>query len=277
MILLTSFVLWELHTEHPMLDVRLFRIRPFSVGAGTITLQFVALYGLYFAIAQYFQLAHGFSPLKAALATLPLGVFSMIGAPLSAPLVARFGPRRVVGTGLVITASGFLVLSTVTPTTPYLLVLLGETLIGTGVGQTTAPSTTLIMSSVRTAKAGVGSAVNDTSREVGGALGIALLGSIINSVYRRTVVGRLQDAPAATRALARDSVAGGLAAVEHAGGEAAQRLADGIRATFAHAFGVAMLAGAVMLLIAAGIVWTFQLRTRPETEAIRAPKVGQPH
>jgi EmrB/QacA subfamily drug resistance transporter len=262
-VLLVGFVLWELHTDDPMLDVRLFKVRPFSVGSGTITLQFLALYGLYFAIAQYFQLAHGYTPLAAALATLPLGAVTMVGAPISAPMVHRFGPRRVVGTGLLVTATGFFVLATSARTTPLWWVFLGECLIGLGVGQTTAPSTTLIMSSVRTAKAGVGSAVNDVSREVGGALGIAVVGSIINSVYRATVTSKLDGAPASVSAAAKHSVADGLAALAKSGTAGTSQLAHDIEQTFARAFGIGMFAGAVTLVITAGLVWKFQHRDRP--------------
>src|SRR5205823_437015 len=155
-VLLVAFVLWELHTERPMLDVRLFRVRAFSIGSGTIMLQFFAMFGLFFILAQYFQLVHGWSPLRSALATLPLAACLMVGAPLSARSVARFGPRRVVGTGLLFTAVGFVCIAMLRPHTGYWFIALAQVLIGIGVGQTTAPSTTLIMTSVRNANAGVG-------------------------------------------------------------------------------------------------------------------------
>ncbi|MCU1457605.1 MAG: drug resistance transporter, EmrB/QacA subfamily [Actinomycetia bacterium] len=258
-LLLTGFVVFELRTPEPMLDIRLFKIRPFSVGSGTITLQYFALYGLFFVIAQYFQLAQGYSPLKAALATFPLGFFSMIGAPISAGFVRRRGARVVVGTGLLVTAFGFVLLSRVTASTPFLYILVAEILIGTGVGQTTAPSTTLIMSSVRMAKAGIGSAVNDTSREVGGALGIAVMGSIVSSVYRSRIGEQLVGLPPNVARAARHSAVAALQQAKSAGASSPQ-LVHAARGTFADAFGTAMLAGALMLLVAAAAVWRFQDR-----------------
>ena len=113
---LFAFVRWELRTDHPMLDVRLFKNRSFAIGSSTITLQYMAMFGLYFALAQYLQLAHGYSPLATAFIGLPIGIFAMIGAPLSARSVARFGPRRVVGTGLIVSAAGLFVLGFASPT-----------------------------------------------------------------------------------------------------------------------------------------------------------------
>ncbi|HLY82831.1 MAG TPA: MFS transporter [Acidimicrobiales bacterium] len=260
-VLLGAFVAWELRTSHPMLDVRLFRVRSFSIGSGTITLQFFALFGLFFMLTQYFQLARLYSPLKSAVAGLPVAVCLMIGAPMSARMVRRFGPRRVVGSGLLLTATGFVVLSFARPATPYALILVGQVLLGIGIGQTTAPSTTLIMTSVRMAKAGVGSAVNDTSRELGGALGVAVLGSALNSVYRGRIVSRLPaSTPSAVVSAAHDSVAGALNAAHRLPPAAAHAVTSAARTTFSQAFGVAALIGAGMLVLTSCLVWVFQDR-----------------
>src|SRR4029077_21086375 len=140
-------------------------------GSGTITMQYFALYGLFFIFSQYLELVRGYAPLRTAAIQVPIGVLSMIGAPSSAPLVRRFGPRAVVGSGMLCTATGLAILAFAQASTPLSVLIAAELLIGLGIGQTTAPSTTLIMTSVRTSKAGVGSAVNDVSRELGGALG----------------------------------------------------------------------------------------------------------
>jgi EmrB/QacA subfamily drug resistance transporter len=231
-VILVSFVLWELHTPRPMLDVRLFKIRPFSVGSGTIMLQFFAMFGLFFMLAQYFQLVHGWSPLQAGLATLPLAGCLMIGAPLSAKTVARFGPRRVVGTGLLFTSAGFVCIAMLRADTSFWFIVIAQVLIGIGVGQTTAPSTTLIMTSVRTSKAGVGSAVNDTSRELGGALGVAVLGTILNGYYRANVLDEMPQAvPAAAREAIHSSLAGALVAAQDLPRGMAQQVIDGAQET----------------------------------------------
>ncbi len=261
-LLLVGFVAWELRTRDPMLDIRLFRNPNMAIGAGTIALQYFALYGLFFVILQYYQLAHGYLPFKSALATVPIGVFSMVGAPLSARLVQRFGPRIVVGTGLVLSAAGFVVLSRATPTTSLLVLIPGECLIGMGLGQTTAPSTTLIMSAVRRAKSGIGSAVNDTSRELGGALGIAVLGSILNSVYQGRILHRVPPLPSPAAAEVRTSVTGALQSARSLPPQTGQAVVHAAQLTFAQAFGAAMVGGAIMLAVTSGLIWKFQRSDR---------------
>jgi EmrB/QacA subfamily drug resistance transporter len=277
-LLLGAFVAWELRTDQPMLDVRLFRVRAFSIGSGTITLQFFALFGLFFILTQYFQLVHQYSPLKAAVAGLPVAGCLMIGAPMSARLVRRFGPRRVVGSGLLLTAAGFVVLSFLRPATSYVWIVVGQVLLGMGVGQTTAPSTTLIMSSVRMAKAGVSSAVNDTSRELGGALGVAVLGSALNSYYRGRIVTRLPaSTPRAVITAAHDSVAAALSAARGLPPAAAHSVTSAARTTFSEAFGVAALIGAGMLVLASCLVWVFQDRgmvVAPPTDPRAGPELA---
>ncbi|MCU1497889.1 MAG: drug resistance transporter [Acidimicrobiales bacterium] len=267
LVLLTAFVWWELRCDHPMLDVRLFGNRSFAIGSSTITLQYMAMFGLYFALAQYLQFAHGYSALETALIALPIGVFAMIGAPLSARNVARFGPRRVVGSGLLVSGTGLLVLAlTSSATVPVAVIIAGFALVGLGNGQTTAPSTTLIMGSVPRAKSGVGSAVNDLSRELGGALGIAVLGSAMSSIYRSEIAGRLTSLPATVQARARSSIVATLDAAEAAGRGGDTRssrfLLDQGRAAFGSAFGRTMLMATVVIFVNAAIVWTFQGRHR---------------
>jgi EmrB/QacA subfamily drug resistance transporter len=261
------FVRWELRTDHPMLDVRLFRNRSFAIGSSTIALQYMAMFGLYFALAQYLQLAHGYSPLETAFIGLPIGIFAMIGAPLSAQNVARLGPRLVVGTGLLVSGGGLLVLAfTASATVSVLLIIIGFSLVGLGNGQTTAPSTTLIMGSVPRAKSGVGSAVNDLSREMGGALGIAVLGSLMASIYRSDIVDRLHGVSASVREQARHSIVAtfdAAAGVGKAGdGKAAAFIARQGRDAFSNAFGTTMLIAAAVIFVNAAIVWTLQGRHR---------------
>ena len=259
LIFLALFIWWELRNPEPMLDVRLFKVRAFSVGSSTITLQYFAMYGLYFAVAQYLQISHGYSPLKAAMAALPIGVTGMIASPMSAVFVRRFGHRRVVGSGLIISALGLLVMGGVTPTTSYLLIGLGFILMGFGNGQTTAPSTTLIMASVPRAKSGVGSAVNDLSRELGGALGIAVLGSIMSSVYRGRIAGNAGPALAAKAGSTID------ATLQAAHGS--PQLQHAAQVTFAQGFGVAMLLGTGVLLANSILVWVRAVEVNPHGSA----------
>ncbi|MBS1847943.1 MAG: MFS transporter [Actinobacteria bacterium] len=253
LIVLVGFVTWELRNPHPMLDIRLFRVRAFSVGSSTITLQFFAMYGLYFAMAQYLQISHGYSALQAGLAGLPIGVFGMLGAPMSAKFVRRFGHGKVVGVGLLLSAGGLAIMSGVTPTTTFALLFVGFCLMGFGNGQTTAPSTTLIMSSVPRTKSGVGSAVNDLSRELGGALGIAVLGSVMASVYRSKFTGHVGSPELAARV--GSTVDSAHAAMAHLSPADAATVHHAVQASFADGFGVAMLVGAAILVANAALVW----------------------
>jgi MFS transporter, DHA2 family, integral membrane protein len=264
-VLLVGFVAWELHNPDPMLDVRLFGNRSFAVGSGTITMQYFALYGLFFIFAQYLELAKGYAPLKTAVSQLPIGILMMIGAPMSARMVTRFGPRAVVGSGLLFTATGLGILASARPSTPLLLLMGAEVLIGLGIGQTTAPSTTLIMTSVRTSKSGVGSAVNDVSRELGGALGIAVLGSVLNSAYRAKIGSRLpRGLPPRVAADAHKSVTDALLDITnpkvHLAPNLIGPLTNAVKVTFADGFGFAMVGGAAMLVLCSVMVWTFQRR-----------------
>lgn len=281
--ILVVFVAWELRCDHPMLDVRLFENRSFAIGSSTITLQYMAMFGLYFALAQYLQFAHGYSALETALIGLPIGLFAMIGAPLSAKNVARFGPRLVVGSGLLVSGTGLFLLGVTSSATVSVgLIIFAFSLVGLGNGQTTAPSTTLIMGSVPRAKSGVGSAVNDLSRELGGALGIAVLGSVLSSIYRADIVRRLASVPIEVRDQARSSVVATFHAADGAAGQGdgalAQLLRDQGKAAFGHAFGRTMLLGSAVIFLNATIVWTLQGRHRsavaPEVPAAPVPAAG---
>jgi len=283
-VLLGAFVWWEVRSDHPMLDVRLFKVRSFAIGSSTITLQYMAMFGLFFTMAQYLQLGHGYSPLETAFIGLPIGVFAMIGAPLSARNVARFGPRLVVGSGLLVSGSGLVLLALTSSTTASVLVIIaGFALVGLGNGQTTAPSTTLIMGSVPRAKSGVGSAVNDLSREMGGALGIAVLGSVLASLYRSGIADRLADLPAQVRDQARSSIVATFEAAQAVGREGDRGTAAFIarqgREAFSHAFGRTMLLAALVIFVNAAIVWALQGRHRsafaPGHEAHVAATAGE--
>ncbi|MEZ5167591.1 MAG: MFS transporter [Acidimicrobiales bacterium] len=181
---LVAFVLWELRSRTPMLPMEFFRNRMFSTGSGIVTAAFLLMFGFFFLITQYFQFVRGYSPLRAGVATLPFALTMIVVAPRSAGLTERHGLHRVVTGGFLSIAAGFVVLSLVHPDSPYLLIVLALVLLAGGMASSSAPATGAIMGSVPMNKAGVGSAVNDTTREFGGALGIAVLGSIVASSYR---------------------------------------------------------------------------------------------
>ncbi len=257
-----AFIAWELHTDNPMLDMHLFQNRAFTLGSTTITLQYFAMFGLFFAMAQYLQISHGYSALQAGLAGIPVGVMGMIASPLSAPLVRRFGHRFVVGSGLLVSAAGMALMIGASPTTTFVLLFVGFCLLGWGNGQATAPSTTLIMASVPRAKSGVGSSVNDLSRQIGGALGIAVLGSVMASVYRDSIAHNVGSPALAAKA--GTSIDATLLAAQHSTGLDAVALHHGAQLSFAHGFGMAMLVGAIVLTINAALVWVRGLDIDPD-------------
>jgi EmrB/QacA subfamily drug resistance transporter len=183
-LLVATFVAWELRREQPLLDPRLFRRRGFEAGTLSITAQFFAFFGFIFVILQYVQLVLGYSPLGAGLALAPIAVLMMGLSPRVPRLVERFGAGRVGPVGLLSMAGGFAVLSTADAGSGYALLLGGLVPLGAGAALATTPATTAIVAALPAAKQGVASAMNDLSREVGGALGIAVLGSALADRYR---------------------------------------------------------------------------------------------
>ncbi len=181
-VVLAGFIGWELTRTHPLLDPRLFAHRAFTAGTVSIGLQF---FGFVFLVLQYLQLVLGNSPLVAAVSLIPMALAMMPAARLIAPrMSARTGPRRVCVLGLVLIIVGLLVLSRLDVTSGYWLLLSGLIPLGAGMGLAMTPATTAITDALPVAQQGVGSAMNDLARELGGALGIAVLGSVLQSTYR---------------------------------------------------------------------------------------------
>jgi EmrB/QacA subfamily drug resistance transporter len=184
-LVLVGFIGWELTRTHPLLDPRLFAHRAFTAGTVSIGLQFFAFFGFVFLVLQYLQLVRGNSPLVAAVSLIPMALAMMPAARLIAPrMSARTGPRRVCVLGLGLIVAGLLVLSRLDGTSGYWLLLTGLIPLGAGMGLAMTPATTAITDTLPAAQQGVGSAMNDLARELGGALGIAVLGSVLQSTYR---------------------------------------------------------------------------------------------
>jgi EmrB/QacA subfamily drug resistance transporter len=190
-VLLAAFVTWELRTEAPLLPVRIFEDLRFSAASVSVTAGFFALFGFVFLITQYFQLIRGYGPFEAGLRTLPVAISIAVASVLSPRLVDRIGTKLVVAGGLALMATAFFWVSFASTTTPYAEIVMQMVLLGSGLGSTTAPATESIMGSLSADKAGVGSAVNDTTRELGGTLGVAVIGSVFSSIY----IGALGDGP----------------------------------------------------------------------------------
>jgi DHA2 family multidrug resistance protein-like MFS transporter len=250
---LSLFVAWERRSDHPMLPLTLFRDRRFSAGSGVITVAFFIMFGFFFLITQYLQFGRDYSALEAGLAGLPASLAFLVFSPRSAALAERYGAARVMALGLTIVAVGFGLLTTLTTDTPYLVVGASFALLGAGMSITAAPATSEIMTSVPLSKAGVGSAVNDTTRELGGALGIALLGSIANTAYRSNIDLDGIEIPADARLAAEESigaaagVADGLPAGGQVAAEASAAFTDAFTLANSVALGIAVASAAAVL------------------------------
>ncbi|MCU1461660.1 MAG: drug resistance transporter, EmrB/QacA subfamily [Acidimicrobiales bacterium] len=253
--ILLAFAAWELHTAEPMLDLRFFRNPQFAAATSTITLIFFVMFGMIFTLTQYLQLVLGYRPLEAGVRMLPWAIVYMISAPRSSRLVERFGQRVVVSSGMAVVAAGLALLALSGLHANYPLLALSLVVTAAGMGMVTAPSTGAIIVSLPLNKAGVGSAVNDTTRELGGALGVAVMGSVVASLYRG-------DLPASAHA-ATASLGAGLQAASALPGPAGTDLAHAARAAYVHAFDITMLVAVGVALMASALV-SFVLRPQVE-------------
>ena len=183
-VLLTAFVLWERRREHPLLDVSVFTNMRFTAASAAVATAFFALFGFIFLITQYLQLVLGYSPLEAGVRTVPFAAATAVASPIAITLMHRFGTKLVVSTGLLLMAAGFVIASRSDAATAYVGPILATMILGgAGLGFATGPATESIMGALPESKAGVGSAVNDTTREIGGTLGVAVVGSVFASLF----------------------------------------------------------------------------------------------
>jgi EmrB/QacA subfamily drug resistance transporter len=255
-VVLLVFVLWELRTEHPMLDVRLFRIGAFGTSSLILTMVFFALMGTFFSMSQLLQLVWGYSPLEAAIRMAPISVGIMIAAPRSARLAARFGKRRVVAIGMWMVAAGVLVMATTVGVEPvYPLLLAGLFVMALGMGTAMSPTTDLLMSSVPRAQAGMGSAMNDTTRELGGSLGVAIFGSLLASRYAQGLSGQLDAVGDEAQAQVSGSLAGALRI--SVADERAASLALVAKEAWVDGFRFSALVAAIVVALAGVVAWRF--------------------
>ncbi|ABG93788.1 MULTISPECIES: MFS transporter [Rhodococcus] len=194
---LVGFVLWELRTEHPILDLRLFRNRRFSLPALAIAIGYFSMFGFLFLITQYFQGVREYTPFEFGVASLPFAVSVAVGAPVATLLAQRVGTTPVIVFGLLLTGVGLYLGGQVAVDSSYLTdVLPSMVSMALGLAIVQGPATESIMASLPLDEAGAGSAVNDTTREIGGTLGVAVLGSIVASYYATTISPVLDRIPA---------------------------------------------------------------------------------
>ena len=248
---LVGFVVWELRTATPMLDVRLFRIRRFTGASGAVALVFFALFGAIFFLTQYLQEVLDYTPLEAGVRMLPIAAGLIVGGPLSAKLAGRFGTRMVVAAGLTVVAGALFLLSGAQTDSDYSLVASTLVLLGLGMGATMAPATESIMSSVPLGRAGVGSAMNDTVRMVGGTLGVAVLGSLLSSSYGADMEPAVKSLPQPAADAASDSVGHASVVADKIGGSAGQALSNAAETAFTTAMSSTLTVAAITALTGA--------------------------
>jgi EmrB/QacA subfamily drug resistance transporter len=223
-VFLGAFIWWELRREHPMLPVSIFRNLRFSAASISVTSAFFALFGFIFLITQYFQLVKTYTPLQAGVRTLPVAASIAVASVLAPRVVERVGTSRVVATGLGFMSIAFLWIGlTAQADTSYLEIAGQMIVLGTGLGLTTAPATESIMGSLSPEKAGIGSAVNDTTRELGGTLGVAIIGSVFSSLYIRSLDsagGVFGSLPPELQEVTSESVGAARVVADQLGGDA---------------------------------------------------------
>jgi MFS transporter, DHA2 family, multidrug resistance protein len=216
-LVMIAFVLWERRVAFPSLDVKLFANKQFSASTGIIGLIFFAAMGAMFFGAFYLQLVRGYGPLASGALFLPFAVAQMIFAPRSAAMVKRFGPKAVATTGLILVSAGLALWVFIGADTPIWVVGAAYFVMGVGMANVMPPATEAIMATLPREKAGVGSAVSNTIRQLGGALGVAVLGAVLSSVYRDHLGTATDGLPAAAADAARESISGAYGVAEQAG------------------------------------------------------------
>ena len=267
-----AFAWRETHTPEPMLDLSLFRSARFTAGAGAIALTFFAMFGMIFGLTQYLQFVLGKTALEAGALMVTLAIGIPVGARISLKAVAHAGTNKVMGGGLVLVALVLLSLTLWTPTTEAWVVSGTLFVLAIAMANVMAPGTAAVLGAVPEAKAGVGSAMNDLLRQLGGALGVAVIGSVINTVYRDRMADAVVGLPAGAAHAAGDSVGAAVAIGARIGGPAGDALAAVARTSFVDALApAAVVAAAIALTTAALVVRGMPARPALDPMASAAP------
>src|SRR5271163_4876481 len=269
-IVLAAFARWEWRSSHPMLDVSVFANRRFSGGSLAVTAGFLTLFGFIFVITQYFQFIKGYSAFEAGVRLLPVAVSIAVASVLGPRIVERVGTTAVVAAGLAIFAAGLGWASTVDGATPYIQIATQMVLLGAGLGLTTAPATESIMGSLSPDKAGVGSAINDTTRELGGTLGVAIVGSVFASVYSGGIdsASALTALPEDVRSTMERSMAAAYKVVGQLPAGRATDVRDAVNHAFLHGLQIgAVVCAGIALVAACAVAALLPARARQPTPA----------
>lgn len=257
-IFLVAFFWWEKHSVNPMLPLEFFKNRAFTGANAALTLSAFAMMGGMYFFSQYFQSVEGYSPVTAALCMLPMTPFVFTSTLISVRVNRMLGTRLTMCLGLVFSGMGLMLFSLIASLhTPYGWVLLVLFLLGSGIGFTMSPATASIMNSLPPNRAGIGSAMNDTTRQLGGALGVAVLGSLMNAIYRSQVepVTRLAEVSPKLMEGIRGSVQSALLIAERLPETTAAVVMQTSRFAFVAGMREALLGAALAMLLGAVLGW----------------------
>ncbi|MFI6081019.1 DHA2 family efflux MFS transporter permease subunit [Streptomyces sp. NPDC051217] len=264
---LAAFVVHQKRSDHPSIDMSYFKKPAFSAAVSAIALVFFALMGVTFFSAFYLQSVRGYSALDSGLLILPLAVAQMVFAPRARLVVDRFGARAVCTGGMLLVAVGLAAFSLFDATTPVWVLCVVFFVQGAGMAHIMPPVTVAVMQALPREKAGSGSAINNTFRQVGGALGIAVLGSLLSTTYRGEIEGHLGAVPAAARDTAGESIEATMAVATRLG-PAGDALVSSANDAFLTAMHVTALGSAAVALVGTAVVALFMPgRTAPKEAA----------
>ena len=257
-VLLLSFVIWELRNKEPLLDVRLFKRPAFSAGAGSIAISFFALFGFIFLVTQYFQLVRGYSPLSSGVHTLPFAIVTGIFTPIGASLALKFGARSVVSLGIAIEGAAIFWMGLLPANAAYFGPVVGSMcMMALGFALIGASSTAAIMTSLPPTQIGGGSAVNNVTRELGGTLGVAVIGSVFSSTFGPQIISAFKPAglPASVTTNASSSMQQAVGTLHSLPSAVAQKIQPDVVSSFMNGFhhGCFVIAG-VAFVVALAVI-----------------------
>lgn len=253
---LVGFVLHEKRSDHPAIDIDYFKKPAFSAAVAAIALVFFALMGVTFFSAFYLQSVRGYSALDSGLLILPLAIAQMVFAPRARLVVDRFGARAVCTAGMLLVAVGLAAFAFFDASTPLWVLEVVFFVQGAGMAHIMTPATVSVMQALPREKAGSGSAINNTFRQVGGALGVAVLGSLLSTQYRGQIEGHLDAVPSGARDAAGESIEATLGVAEKLG-PAGKALVAPAHDAFLSAMHLTAFASAGVALVGALVVLLF--------------------
>jgi EmrB/QacA subfamily drug resistance transporter len=275
--IIAAFIAWERHTDHPMLDVSVFRNRRFSAASISITFVFFALMGVMYFLTTYLQSVLGYSALQAGVKMLPIALGMILASKLAVGMTRRLGTKFSVAFGLAHVAGALAMVAMFDTDTSGLQIALALGTLGQGMGLAMSPATDAIMGALPRAKAGIGSAMNDVVRELGGTLGVAVLGSILSSSYSSSMGDATAGLPHPAAAAASDSVGAAHEVAAQLGGRAGAKLIDTANSAFVNAMTTTATLAAAAAVIGALIALAFlPSRARAEAPAPLGPDALAP-